>query len=117
MSPYHRRLDWCLWIAALGPRRFSAWFPRLLLKLVDNDPQVGLTLASEAVAQCTLDDDHVTGTVCLLPCPKLLWYACEFFDTVYDEIVFARGQYTFSFLVCVEIPAITHGKPINAAKF
>ncbi|CAM9481147.1 unnamed protein product [Ectocarpus sp. 4 AP-2014] len=40
VSPYHRRLDWCLWIAALGHRRFSAWFPRLLLKLVDNDPEV-----------------------------------------------------------------------------
>ncbi|CAM9866981.1 unnamed protein product [Ascophyllum nodosum] len=40
ISPYHRRLDWCLWIAALGPRRFSAWFPRLLLKLVENDAEV-----------------------------------------------------------------------------
>ncbi|CBJ31503.1 conserved unknown protein [Ectocarpus siliculosus] len=40
VSPYHRRLDWCLWIAALGHRRFSAWFPRLLLKLVDNDREV-----------------------------------------------------------------------------
>lgn len=40
VSPYHRRLDWCLWIAALGHRRHSAWFPRLLLKLVDNDREV-----------------------------------------------------------------------------
>lgn len=40
VSPYHRRLDWCLWIAALGHRRFSSWFPRFLLKLVDNDREV-----------------------------------------------------------------------------
>eukprot|EP00752_Nemacystus_decipiens_P005434 g4925.t1 len=40
VSPYHRRLDWCLWIAALGHRRFSGWFPRFLLKLVDNDREV-----------------------------------------------------------------------------
>lgn len=40
VSPWHRRLDWCLWIAALGPRRRSPWFPRLLLKLMDNDSQV-----------------------------------------------------------------------------
>ncbi|CAM9331072.1 unnamed protein product, partial [Sphacelaria rigidula] len=40
VSPYHRRLDWCLWIAALGPSRSSVWFPRLLLKLMENDTQV-----------------------------------------------------------------------------
>ncbi|CAM9322641.1 unnamed protein product, partial [Hapterophycus canaliculatus] len=40
VSPYHRRLDWCLWIAALAHRRHSAWFPRFLLKLVDNDLEV-----------------------------------------------------------------------------
>lgn len=40
MSPYHRRLDWCLWMAAVGPARYSPWFPRLLLMLMDNDPQV-----------------------------------------------------------------------------
>ncbi|CAM9395008.1 unnamed protein product, partial [Laminaria digitata] len=44
VSPYHRRLDWCLWIAALGPRRFSTWFPRLLLKLIDNDNEVSKLL-------------------------------------------------------------------------
>lgn len=44
VSPYHRRLDWCLWIAALGHRRFSRWFPRFLLKLVDNDREVRQTL-------------------------------------------------------------------------
>jgi hypothetical protein len=49
--PYHHRLDWCLWVAAFcrpsstkdpaGPD----WLPRLLLRLLQNDPQVAALLA------------------------------------------------------------------------
>lgn len=38
VAPYHLRLDWLMWFAAISPSYAHAWFPALLLKLRDNDP-------------------------------------------------------------------------------
>ncbi|MEV3987365.1 lipase maturation factor family protein [Streptomyces sp. NPDC049837] len=40
VAPYHLRLDWLMWFAALSPAYATPWFPALLLKLLDNDPVV-----------------------------------------------------------------------------
>ncbi|MEE1940681.1 lipase maturation factor family protein [Streptomyces sp. TRM 70361] len=37
-APYHLRLDWLLWFAALSPSYAAPWFTRLLRKLLENDP-------------------------------------------------------------------------------
>lgn len=37
-APYHLRLDWLMWFAALSPSYAAPWFTRLLRKLVENDP-------------------------------------------------------------------------------
>ncbi|MFI6867762.1 lipase maturation factor family protein [Nocardia sp. NPDC050406] len=36
-APYHLRLDWQMWFAAISPS-YGAWLPRFLLRLLDNDP-------------------------------------------------------------------------------
>ncbi|MFF5701403.1 lipase maturation factor family protein [Streptomyces sp. NPDC012794] len=40
VAPYHLRLDWLLWFAALSPTYARTWFGPLLGKLLDNDPAV-----------------------------------------------------------------------------
>jgi hypothetical protein len=41
IAPYHLRLDWLLWFAAMGPRpERHLWFVRLLEHLLEADPQV-----------------------------------------------------------------------------
>jgi hypothetical protein len=40
MSPYHRRLDWLLWFAAMGSPREYPWAVHLVAKLLDGDPDV-----------------------------------------------------------------------------
>ncbi|MFC7222700.1 lipase maturation factor family protein [Halalkalicoccus sp. GCM10025322] len=38
VAPYHLRLDWQLWFAAMSPSPYrSPWFPRLLIKLLEGD--------------------------------------------------------------------------------
>jgi hypothetical protein len=37
VAPYHLRLDWLLWFAALSPRYADGWFVQLLERLLDND--------------------------------------------------------------------------------
>ncbi|KYH25117.1 hypothetical protein HAPAU_27000 [Halalkalicoccus paucihalophilus] len=38
VAPYHLRLDWQLWFAAMAPSPYrSPWFPRLLAKLLEGD--------------------------------------------------------------------------------
>jgi len=37
VSPYHYRLDWQMWFAALRPRHHPAWMQHLLKKLLEND--------------------------------------------------------------------------------
>ena len=36
-APYHLRLDWLLWFAAISPRYAEPWFPRLLQRLLEGD--------------------------------------------------------------------------------
>jgi len=36
-APYHLRLDWLMWFAALSPSYAQPWFPRLLSRLLDGD--------------------------------------------------------------------------------
>jgi len=40
MSPYHRRLDWLLWFAAMGSPREYPWAVNLVAKLLDGDRDV-----------------------------------------------------------------------------
>jgi hypothetical protein len=40
MSPYHRRLDWLLWFAAMGTPREYPWVVNLVAKLLDGDRAV-----------------------------------------------------------------------------
>jgi hypothetical protein len=37
-APYHLRLDWLMWFAALSPAYAEPWFPRLARKLLEGDP-------------------------------------------------------------------------------
>ena len=37
VSPYHLRLDWQIWFAAMSSPRYHPWFIRLLKKLLKND--------------------------------------------------------------------------------
>jgi hypothetical protein len=36
-APYHLRLDWLMWFAALSPSYAHPWFPRLVARLLDGD--------------------------------------------------------------------------------
>jgi hypothetical protein len=40
IAPYHLRLDWLMWFAALSPHYAEAWFPRLIEKFLANDRAV-----------------------------------------------------------------------------
>jgi len=40
IAPYHLRLDWLMWFAALSPRYAEGWLPRLVEKLLAGDPPV-----------------------------------------------------------------------------
>jgi len=37
-APYHLRLDWLMWFAALSPSYARAWFRPFLMRLLENDP-------------------------------------------------------------------------------
>ncbi|MEU6092728.1 lipase maturation factor family protein [Streptomyces sp. NPDC047085] len=37
VAPYHLRLDWLMWFAALSPVYATEWFTTLLVRLLDND--------------------------------------------------------------------------------
>ncbi|HEV8623273.1 MAG TPA: lipase maturation factor family protein [Acidimicrobiia bacterium] len=41
VAPYHLRLDWLMWFAALSPRYAEPWFLALVGKLLENDPATG----------------------------------------------------------------------------
>ena len=38
VAPYHMRLDWLMWFAAMSTPAEHQWFPRLLVKLLEGDP-------------------------------------------------------------------------------
>ncbi len=40
VAPYHLRLDWLMWFAALSPGYAEPWLPRLLDGLLAGDPDV-----------------------------------------------------------------------------
>jgi hypothetical protein len=40
IAPYHLRIDWLMWFAAMGPPEESLWFGPLIGKLLEGDPQV-----------------------------------------------------------------------------
>jgi hypothetical protein len=40
VAPYHLRLDWLMWFAAMPPFNRPAWFVHLLAKLLEGDPAV-----------------------------------------------------------------------------
>jgi hypothetical protein len=39
-APYHLRLDWLMWFAALSPTYAQPWFPRLVSRLLEGDRDV-----------------------------------------------------------------------------
>lgn len=39
-APYHLRLDWQLWFAAMTPRPRRRWFPKFIQKLLEGDENV-----------------------------------------------------------------------------
>jgi Lipase maturation factor len=40
VAPYHMRLDWLMWFAAMSSAQDYPWFPQLLLKLLEGDRNV-----------------------------------------------------------------------------
>jgi hypothetical protein len=40
VAPYHLRLDWLMWFAAMSSARDYPWFPQVLLKLLEGDGNV-----------------------------------------------------------------------------
>jgi Lipase maturation factor len=38
VAPYHLRLDWLLWFAAMSPPSAHPWMPRLVTRLLEGDP-------------------------------------------------------------------------------
>jgi hypothetical protein len=38
IAPYHLRLDWLMWFAAMGSPEEQPWFPALIVKLLQGDP-------------------------------------------------------------------------------
>ena len=38
VAPYHLRLDWLMWFAAMGSPEEQPWFPALIVKLIQADP-------------------------------------------------------------------------------
>jgi hypothetical protein len=37
-APYHLRLDWLMWFAAMSSPMYHEWFVPLVAKLLENDP-------------------------------------------------------------------------------
>ncbi|MEE2833770.1 MAG: lipase maturation factor family protein [Candidatus Latescibacterota bacterium] len=47
VSPYHHRLDWQIWFAAMGDYRTQPWLLHLVYKLLHADPEILGLLASD----------------------------------------------------------------------
>jgi hypothetical protein len=47
ITPYHYRLDWQMWFAALGDANREPWFVRLVYKLLKAEPAVRALLAHD----------------------------------------------------------------------
>jgi hypothetical protein len=48
ITPYHYRLDWQMWFAALGDYRSQPWILRLIWELLEGNPTVASLLAHDA---------------------------------------------------------------------
>ncbi|MEV6101824.1 lipase maturation factor family protein [Nocardia sp. NPDC051981] len=51
VAPYHLRLDWLMWFAAISPLRAEAWFVALVVKLLRGDAPTLRLLASNPFPQ------------------------------------------------------------------
>jgi hypothetical protein len=51
VSPYHYRLDWQIWFAAMSPYQNHPWILNLINKLLQNDPQTLGLLESNPFAE------------------------------------------------------------------
>jgi hypothetical protein len=49
-APYHLRLDWLMWFAALSPRYAEPWFPVFAQRLLEGDRQVSKLLHNDPFA-------------------------------------------------------------------
>ncbi len=47
LGPYHRRLDWLIWFAAMYDRPHEPWVIHLVYKLLDGDPMVRRLFATD----------------------------------------------------------------------
>jgi hypothetical protein len=50
VAPYHLRLDWLMWFAALSPGYAQTWFVPLVVKLLENDTPTLRLLAGNPFA-------------------------------------------------------------------
>jgi lipase maturation factor len=50
VAPYHLRLDWLMWFAAMSSAQDYPWFPELLLKLLEGDAGVSSLLRANPFA-------------------------------------------------------------------
>lgn len=51
LAPYHLRLDWLMWFAAMSPPDEHPWFAALLIKLLEGDRAVLALLKTESVSR------------------------------------------------------------------
>lgn len=47
LGPYHRRLDWLIWFAAMSERPGDPWIAHLIWKLLDGDPTIRTLFAHD----------------------------------------------------------------------
>ncbi|NUC74469.1 lipase maturation factor family protein [Haloterrigena sp. SYSU A558-1] len=60
LAPYHLRLDWQLWFAAMAPSpRRHPWFTRLLAKLLEQDDDTRALLAADPFAEREESPTHI----------------------------------------------------------
>ncbi|RKD95798.1 lipase maturation factor family protein [Halopiger aswanensis] len=59
IAPYHLRLDWQLWFAAMSPSPRRPWFLRLLEKLLEGDDAVRGLLAADPFAETGETPEYV----------------------------------------------------------
>ncbi|WP_339105764.1 lipase maturation factor family protein [Haloterrigena salinisoli] len=60
IAPYHLRLDWQLWFAAMAPSpRRSPWFTRLLAKLLEEDEGTRSLLAEDPFSEREESPTHI----------------------------------------------------------
>jgi lipase maturation factor 1 len=51
VAPYHPRLDWQMWFAALSSYHYQPWFVRFMMRLLEGSPEVLKLLASNPFAE------------------------------------------------------------------